>query len=693
MRPSRSIVACLCVLLLPAGARAVAETDAAPPPTDPILTERVEKRLIQFELRVARKGAPVHGLSAKDIDIELGGKPLKGFTLDDMCGDALAVAPGAPATRPGSSIFYFDDPELTVEGRIRALEVARRVAPTLLARGHDLLILRNGSAVRAETTWTHDASEVTAALDRIAKDPGERDYLRGAPDEQDVQRLIDQAKSLVGGNAMISAAKRNQIPDDGSGSSDRRRAKLEATQRAIDGATIGGLALTLKSVADDELRRTGRDLERLRGAVQLLSLRGSPKGLVYFADSLRSDPGRVMAPVFESVARLDTSLTDTHPRSSVMPWNADGAVQALVREASTYGARFYAVEGRGLAAPSDWVRTAQDTLASIALDTGGLAFLNGLDPAVIAERVAADQSCWYLVSFDPAGWDEDRALGLGVWPKRQGLRVNTVSALVVPSLESVTQARLMAAHFGDHTAEEEPLPVSIYPVGGTDKRLQVMAQVLLPESQETRARDTIWDVGFQVVSSGAVVSSTSNRVKWSGSGRGPVYQTTLSLPTGPYEIVAVVRDLGTDSIRQGRVGGTWPAMTAERVTLSLPALAQPKRSGVVVDGEVNPHGIVVRGPGDLVDPREPVGIVTAACIQGSEDLVLRAERSIAGETEVAFAPMSLGADKGRCVQIRDMVAAGSLGAGRLTYLVRILSGDRTIASQHLTFDVAEVAAN
>ena len=70
----------------------------------------------------------------------------------------------------------------------------------------------------------------------------------------------------------------------------------------------------------------------------------------------------------------------------------------------------------------------------------------------------------------------------------------------------------------------------------------------------------------------------------------------------------------------------------------------------------------------------------------------RAERSIVGETEISFDPMALRSDKGRCVQIRDMVAAGSLGAGRMTYVVRILSGDELVASHELAFDVADVSA-
>ena len=39
-----------------------------------------------------------------------------------------------------------------------------------------------------------------------------------------------------------------------------------------------------------------------------------------------------------------------------------------------------------------------------------------------------------------------------------------------------------------------------------------------------------------------------------------------------------------------------------------------------------------------------------------------------------------------------LVAAGSLGAGRMNYFVRIVLGDTVIASQELPFDVAGVSA-
>jgi hypothetical protein len=254
----------------------------------------------------------------------------------------------------------------------------------------------------------------------------------------------------------------------------------------------------------------------------------------------------------------------------------------------------------------------------------------------------------------------------------------------------LTDTRLVAAHFGDPTLEDRPLSLSIYPVGGTTKRLQVLAQVRLPDGDVPDVHDATWDVGFEVVSGGRLVAHEASRVTWRGRGQPPVCQTKLLLPAGPYEIVAVAREDATDSIRAGRINGTWPATAADRVALSLPALAQPQRGGIVLDGKAEASGIVIRGAGIPVDPRAPLAIVTAACVKRPKGAVLRAERRLVGQTEVSFPPMELRPDEGECVQIRDLVATGSLGAGRLTYFVSILSGDDAVASQELAFDVANV---
>jgi hypothetical protein len=181
-------------------------------------------------------------------------------------------------------------------------------------------------------------------------------------------------------------------------------------------------------------------------------------------------------------------------------------------------------------------------------------------------------------------------------------------------------------------------------------------------------------------------------VTWRGNGPSPVYQATLSLPAGSYEIVAVAHEAASDSIRAGRINGTWPLSPKDPVTLSFPALAQPQTGGIVLDGKARATGIIVRGDGNPVDPRASVAFVTAMCLEGKGDAVYRAERRLVGETEASFVPMTLSPDEGRCVQIRDLVAANSLGAGRMTYSVRVYSGDEEIASRELPFDVAGVAA-
>ena len=689
MRRSGLILIAFGVGLFHPDALSSAGTDAALPSTQPTLTDRVEKRLIQFEMRVSRKGDPVSGLSAADFDIELAGKPLSDFTVDDMCAGASIVA--ARDTNPGSSLFYFDEPELTREGRIRAVEVARRVAPALLERGHDLKIVRNGSAVLAETGWTHDASEVFAALDRIASDPGARDYLRDAVDERDVERLIEEAASLLGGAGVSATVAGRQLPTDCTLDSKAIGKAINMVKRGSERNAIHAMAGSLRTIVNAELRRTGRDIARLRGAVQSLASRGSPKAVLYFADSLRSDPGRAMKTAFESISNWDPAAVVARS-TTIAPWNADGAMQSLTRDAAAFGVRFYAVEGRGLTNGSDWVRTAQDTLASLGLETGGLSFVNGLQASSIADRIAADQACWYLVSFDPADRPRDRTLDLGIWPKERGLKVRAVSSVVIPGQQAQENARLVAANFGKSLPEDTPLAVAVYPVGGTDKSLQVMAQVTLPDSESSINGDPRWEVAFEVVSNGEIGSRTTHRVRPPDDGRGPVYQTTLTVPSGPYEIVASVRDLVTDSTRRGSIEGAWAPVRADDIALSQVALAQPQHSGVVVDGEVNPHGIVVVGMDEAVDPKKPIGIVTSVCIGGPKAATYRAERSIFGDSVVEFDPISLTADGGRCVQIRDMVAAGSLSPGRVDYVVRVLSGERDVAVQSRAFQIREQTA-
>jgi hypothetical protein len=272
------------------------------------------------------------------------------------------------------------------------------------------------------------------------------------------------------------------------------------------------------------------------------------------------------------------------------------------------------------------------------------------------------------------------------------MRITANSSLVLPSRRALVQDRLIAAHLGDPTFDDRPLSLALYPVGGTARLSQVLAQVRLPDGEAPAAVERTWDIGIEIVSGGVVVAHTSHRMAWRGKGQPPVYQTTVSIPSGPYEIVAVAREVATDAIREGRASGTWPEFSADRLTVSRSALAQPHRGGIVQDGEIRASGIVIRGDGDPIDPREPVAIVTAACVKGPQDSVLRAERELVGDAAVSFAPIELTPDGGRCVQIRDLVAARSLGAGRLAYYLRVFSGDVVIASQQVKFYVADVGS-
>jgi hypothetical protein len=208
-----------------------------------------------------------------------------------------------------------------VEGRIRAIEVARLVAANLVAHGDDVMIMENDDSLRTIVGWTHDPAAVTAALDRIAADAGRRGPTRAAVEEPQAERLLARLEAAVraAGYQRQAAARgadqRNVDPDNtvngqppggmspvrtpgivlvGHEQPDREQPRFDAETNGamIPGdAAIGQIFGEFATLTQNELQRIERDIARLRGAIRLSAMRDAPKGVVYF-DTLRRDQRR-----------------------------------------------------------------------------------------------------------------------------------------------------------------------------------------------------------------------------------------------------------------------------------------------------------------------------------------------------------------------------------------------------------------
>lgn len=144
--------------------------------------EHVTIRLVQLDVIVTGASDEIGTLSADDFDVTVGGKTFNQVTVDNFCGTERVVASGfstaeqtieggiAKEAKPGTYLFYFDQPHLTLAGRVRAFELARELARELTVRGSKALVVSNGRDLRQIAGPTEDPQVLLRAIDALETD-------------------------------------------------------------------------------------------------------------------------------------------------------------------------------------------------------------------------------------------------------------------------------------------------------------------------------------------------------------------------------------------------------------------------------------------------------------------------------------------------------------------------------------------
>ena len=123
------------------------------PPTPTGLEEKVEKRLVQFDIAVEGDRDAILALTAKDITVYAGVHEVQGLIVDPLCGDAARPTPsptpqdvpaGQSARPRVTFILFFDQPHLTLLGRTRSLETSRELITRLVVNGAQASIVSSG---------------------------------------------------------------------------------------------------------------------------------------------------------------------------------------------------------------------------------------------------------------------------------------------------------------------------------------------------------------------------------------------------------------------------------------------------------------------------------------------------------------------------------------------------------------------
>lgn len=661
---------------------AVVAAGADEPPGDAAVAsgvvERTGVRLLQVDVSLSGPADIAARLDEEDFEVLVRGDPVEKFFVDGFCDDPApeqgkpdAAAPvPSPFSLPTTFLFYFDQPHTTTAGRRHGIEVARDLIPRLLDGGARIMVVSSARDLRVFAPLTADGPGLDAALDRLEKEPvhvetaaSEEERRLGRLDAR-IRRTLDQYKwgLRMGGS----------------------RARLELR------AALHSLLAEIRSFQREDAQRARQSLERLRWALARLGPADPPKVLVYFADTLRSAAGRhYMDHVHRSVdgrklLDLAERVFENDPHQN--PFRAlgveadrggdpEGVEPFFLRtldEAAAQGVRVYTVEAEGLAHPSARRSQARDTLSTLALETGGRAFLRGVDSERIGRRLRSDLSCVYVVSFEPADLPVGDPLRVDVRVARDGVDVHGRGRVVVQDERARLTSRVMAAHFDSESgAAERSLSVGLVPEGCGKDDCTALLQVVAPG---LGYRGGTWEMSAFVLRGDRVRHRVSGRIRVSAPGVPVILEDEIVLPRGEVRVVATAHELVADEVYSTQETLAWPKASAG-VAAGPVAVLQPTPGAFARDGVVRESSFLVHGERDPLRPERATAVVSLVCRSAESNEAVRVERSLEGEAEVSFDPLRIEFGEDRCVQTRDFIPPETMGPGWFRYTARVVSDD------------------
>jgi VWFA-related protein len=640
----------LLAALVAAGA-AAAQEEARDTPRATELIEETESRLAQLDVTVTGPRDVASGLGPADFELKIHMRWLEEFEVDRFCAtpEEMGAAPPGEIVPPSVSfLFYFDQSHLTLPGRARALDIARDLVPRFVDDGHRVMIVSSAARLAVIEELTDDATRLLDALDRLEHDRTQWDFYAAEEDSR-IARIVDV------------------LNDD------------ENVSRAV------GLA---RSYQREENARADKSIRRLHLTLARLSEVDSRKAMVYFADTLRQNPGEHYVSFFGlKVRRATPSISHMGTDAFATGYVFD----QMINEATAQGIRIYPVYAQGLVTPFDRelvdapamtrtgavpsssrvrFRDAQNTLANLASETGGHVFLRGESPTRIAESVDEDFACVYTLSFDPTGFPEDEPLRVIVRVLREDVCLETRGRTVIQSASMQLAARLLSAFVvGGGGAIDLGLRANLVPTGFDRGAYAALLQICVPG---TGVPNTRWELGATLINRDKVLDEVSASLAVERPGVPLVLEREITIRPGPHEIVAVAHEPDLGFVLSDHVQVSWPDPNRQPVTCGPLALLQPTTGAFVRDGSTRVRGSLARSAAEPVRTDLPTALMGLVCRNRRHKGLLQVERVLIGDTAVEFPLLQFELANERCAQVRDLIPTGRLRPGPYRYVMRVL---------------------
>ena len=381
----RSFVATLLTGLLALSAQQNPSRQNAPavPSTGPV-TFQSNVQLVVVDVTVKDKnGNPIEGLTEKDFTISEDGKPqqIKVFKfqrLEEEAAPAVALTPRGPANPPAPAA-----PEKKAAAEVKAV-TNLQIAPArpgeikyqdrrLLVMFFDMTSMPINDQIRAQNAATKFLKTQMTASDLTAIMTFSTDLkvLQDFTDDRDALAKVIKGLTIGEGSDMA----------------------VEGSTGADDEADTGA-AFT----ADDtefNIFNTDRKLAALESATKMLGSLPEKKALVYFASGVDKTGA-------ENEAQLRATINAALRNNvSFYPIDARGLVASAPLGDATKAAPggTSALTGSGARSAQSRFQSQQETLYTLAADTGGRALLDNNDLAMGIQQAQKDISSYYIIGY------------------------------------------------------------------------------------------------------------------------------------------------------------------------------------------------------------------------------------------------------------------------------------------------------
>jgi VWFA-related protein len=456
-----------------------------------------------------------------------------------------------------------------------------------------------GVAPSLETRPLKDRRLIILFFDLSAMQPDEIDRATAA-----AQNYVDKQMVPADLVSIVSLGSTLSVNQDFTSDRAQLKAALQAFNLGAGGGfeegstgTTEGTAETGGSFTVDDTEynifNTDRRLQALRSIADKLSTIDEKKSLIYFSSGMDRTG-------IENQSQL-RSATNAAVRANMAIYTMDiRGLQALVpggeaQSASLRGTSPYS--GKSVASQFDSNATTQETLVTLAGDTGGRAFLDSNDFGRVFTGVQQDTSLYYLLGYHSTNTARDgRFRRITVRVNRPGVKIDFRRGYYAPadfkhSTRDDRERQLDEELASDLPTTDLPVYLSAAYFRIADRKFYVPVSVVVPGSQipfthnNDQDRATLDVLGIVTDPNKRPVGQIRDTVKLALNvsqlvqRKNVQYNSGFVLPPGTYHLKFVVRENQT-----GRLGSFETDLTVPDLK-SVPV----KMSSIVLANQLQPN--------------------------------------------------------------------------------------------------------